>query len=160
MSWDLLSGQLIKGEIIKNEMNSILINHHLGEVFHSLPGSGFVLSAKLLALFGDNMDRFDTANQAQCLFGTAPKNYQSGNYHKVLMRKACNKSARAVLYTFAFTTLRYSSWARSYYDQQRKKGKTHSVSVRALSNKWVRVIFRMWKNEENYQEEKKISPAA
>lgn len=145
---------------IENEMKRILKVHCFGEVFRSLPGAGTVLAAKLLALFGDNTDRFDYANQAQCLFGTAPKNYQSGNYHKVLMRRACNKSARAVLFVFAFASLRCSGWAREYYDGQRKKGKTHSVAIRALSNKWVQVIFRMWKNQEIYLEGKKISPAA
>lgn len=76
------------------------------------------------------------------------------------MRKACNKSARAILYQFAFTSLRYSTWARKYYDQQKEKGKTHSVAVRALSNKWVKIIFKLWKDEIFYDETKKITPAA
>jgi transposase IS116/IS110/IS902 family protein len=59
---------------------------------------------------------------------TAPKNYQSGMYHKVIKCRACNKSARAVLYKFAFSTLQFSTWAREYYDKQRVKGKTNSVA--------------------------------
>ena len=89
-----------------------------------------------------------------------PKNYQSGMYHKVIMRKACNESARAVLYKFAFSTLQFSKWAREYYDKQREKGKTHSVVVRALSNKWIKVIYKIWRDEIFYEESKKIFAAA
>jgi len=145
---------------IEKEMNIIADSHSLGKCFKSLPGAGNILTCKLLALFGDNKDRFDNYNAVQCLFGTAPKNYQSGMYHKVIMRKACNKSARAVLYNYAFSSLRYSKWAREYYDKQRSKRKTHSVAVRALSNKWVKILFRIWKDEVLYQEDKIISSAA
>ena len=153
---------ILKNELkhIEREMNRITDLHPLGKCFKSLPGAGPILACKLLALFGDNKDRFDNSNGAQCLFGTAPKNYQSGPYHKVIMRRACNKSARAVLYAFAFTSLKFSGWARKYYDTQRAKGKTHSVAIRALSNKWVKVIYKLWKDEILYNENEKISSAA
>jgi transposase len=136
---------------IENMMSAIMENHKLGRIFKSLPGSGEVLSAKLLSIFGDIKERFGNANNIQNLFGTSPMNYQSGNYHKVMMRKACNKKARTILYQFAFSSLRSCAWARKYYDLQRKKGKTNSVAIRALSNKWVKVIFSMWKNETEYR---------
>lgn len=146
----LLKEQLKETE---HKMELILTQHPLGEVFKSLPGSGTVLAGKLCALFGDNKSRFHRANEVQALFGTAPMNYKSGNYHRVIMRKACKKKARSTLYQFAFTSMRFCSWARQYYDSQRAKGKTHSVSVRALSNKWLNIIFSMWKNGERYQEQ-------
>ncbi len=129
-------------------------SHSLGKVFNSLPGAGIVLSANMLALFGDNRDRFNKAIEIQSLFGTAPINYQSGSYHKVRMRRACKKKARATLYQFAFASLQFSSWARAYYDSQREKGKTNSVAIRALSNKWVKIIFHMWKDDAVYCPEK------
>jgi transposase len=154
--------QVLNEELKRNEkeMNRITDTHDLGKYFKSLPGAGSILSCKLLALFGDNKSRFDDYNGPQCLFGTAPKNYQSGMYHKVIMRKACNKSSRAVLYKFAFSTLQFSKWARDYYDKQKVKGKTHSVALRALSNKWVKVIYKIWKDEIFYCEEKIIEAAA
>jgi len=145
---------------IKREMKMIIDSHPLGDTFKSLPGAGNILACKLLALFGDNKDRFGNSNGAQCLFGTAPKNYQSGMYHKIIMRKACNKSGRDILYKFAFSSLQFSKWAREYYDKQRLKGKTHSVSIRALSNKWVKVIYKVWKDEMLYDDNIKISSAA
>lgn len=145
---------------IEKEMNMITDSHKMGPLFKSLPGAGDILACKLLAIFGDNKNRFDNANGIQCLFGTAPKNYQSGMYHKVIMRKACNKFSRAVLYKFAFSSLQFSKWAREYYDNQKSKGKTHSVAVRALSNKWVKIIYKIWNDEIFYEESKKFSSAA
>ena len=147
-------------ERIETEMKLITDAHRLGLIFKSLPGAGNVLACKLLAIFGDNKNRFDSYNGVQCLFGTAPRNYQSGVYHKVIMRKACNKSARAILYRYAFASLQFSTWAREYYDVQRSRGKTHSVAVRALSNKWVIVIYKLWKNELLYNEALKKGMAA
>jgi integrase len=37
-------------------------------------------------------------------------------------------------------------WARSYYQQQRSKGQDHHAAVRALAFKWIRVVFRCWKD--------------
>jgi hypothetical protein len=61
---------------------------------------------------------------------------------------------------FAFSSLQFSKWARDYYDKQRKLGKRHSVAIRALSNKWLKIIFSMWKNEQIYIEKINNSVAA
>jgi len=153
---------MIKDELhnLEAKMKSITDSHRLGAIFKSLPGAGDLLAGKLLGVFGDNKDKYDSAAGMQALFGTAPINYQSGNYHKVIIRRACNKRARAILYKFAFSTLQYSEWSRSYYDGQREKGKTHSVAVRALSNKWVRIIYKLWKDELIYSAEEKNYQAA
>ena len=137
---------------MERQMGIILDHHKQGEVFKSLPGAGTVLAGKLCALLGDQKSRFNKANEVQTLFGTAPMNYQSGKYHRVMMRRACNKKARSTLYQFAFSSMKFCKWARRYYDGQRAKGKTNSVSIRALSNKWLNIIYTMWKKEECYQE--------
>jgi len=146
--------------LIEKKMADITQAHRMGEIFYSLPGAGKILATKLLGLLGDNKNRFSKANQAQSLFGTAPINYQSGGYHKVMMRRACNKRGKSILYTFAFSSLRYSKWAREYYDKQRKLGKNHSVVVRALSNKWLKIIFSMWKNNCTYNQDQQLLAVA
>lgn len=153
---------LLKEELknIESKMNKIRDTHNLGPCFKSLPGSGNVLSCKLLAIFGDNKERFTSANGVQCLFGTAPRNYQSGSYHKIIMRKACNKTGKSILYQFAFSSMKSSQWAKDYYYSQKEKGKKHTVAVRALSNKWVKVIYKLWKDEIFYDENHKIQTVA
>ena len=45
-----------------------------------------------------------------------------------------------------------SQWAREYYEHQRKAGKGHNTAVRALAFKWIRILFRCWKNSVAYSE--------
>jgi hypothetical protein len=45
-----------------------------------------------------------------------------------------------------------SYWAGMYYEQQRAKGKSHQLAVRALAYKWVRIVYRCWKTRTAYDE--------
>ncbi len=76
------------------------------------------------------------------------------------MRPACNKALRDTLYQLAFTTLGRVPWARGFYDKKRKAGKSHSAALRALSNKWVPILFAMWKSGSVYEEERIIAARA
>src|SRR5450759_3584998 len=49
-------------------------------------------------------------------------------------------------------TIPRSFWAGAYYQQQRKKGCSHQVAVRALAFKWIRIIYRCWKTRTPYDE--------
>jgi hypothetical protein len=40
-----------------------------------------------------------------------------------------------------------------YYNQQRAKGKSRNIAVRALAFKWIRILFRCWKSRTPYQED-------
>lgn len=137
---------------IEEKMQAITANHVSGIALQTIPGVGNVIASKILGVIGDNPARFTRPEEIQCLMGTAPANYQSGSYHKVIMRRACNKRGRNIFFQLAFSSLQYCPWARAYYDTQRKKGKRHSVAVRALSNKWARVVFYIWKRGVQYSE--------
>ena len=47
---------------------------------------------------------------------------------------------------------RKSKWARTFYDQQRERNKSHHAAVRALAFKWLRILFRCWKDSVPYDE--------
>jgi len=38
------------------------------------------------------------------------------------------------------------------YEQQISKGKSHNVAIRSLAFKWIRILFRCWKNRKPYDE--------
>jgi transposase len=44
-------------KVIVDKMSAIMETNRLGKIFQSLPGSGEVLSAKLLSIFGDIKER-------------------------------------------------------------------------------------------------------
>ncbi len=55
-------------------------------------------------------------------------------------------------YGSARRSITQSQWARSYYEQQRQRGKGHHAAVRALAFKWIRIAFRCWKDSVAYDE--------
>jgi len=49
-------------------------------------------------------------------------------------------------------SLSSSVWAKAYYDRQRASGKPRNTVIRALAFKWIRILFRCWKDHEPYCE--------
>jgi len=119
----------------------------------SLPGgqSGTTVPA-LYAELGDAPGRWQTAQHLQGHGGAVPVTERSGKAQVVKFRFACNTSLRNAAYQLAFLTLRSSEWARAYYDRCRKRGHTHSHALRALSAKWLKIIFAMWTRQVPYDE--------
>ena len=77
----------------------------------------------------------------------------SGKQHWVHWRWACPKFLRQTFHEWAVHSLPYSAWAKAYYDQQRGKGKPRNTVLRALAFKWIRILFRCWKDRKPYCEE-------
>jgi transposase len=122
------------------------------DTFASLPGAAKVIAPRLLASFGDDRDCFETFNSVQCLAGTAPVTIKSGRQVYVSCRKACNKFFRSTMRDLAFTSLPFSPWANAFYRKQRAKGHSHSQALRALGNKWLKVIHYIWIQRTTYDE--------
>src|SRR4051812_31158630 len=62
------------------------------------------------------------------------------------------RRARASICQLHQNKTKKSTWARSFYDQQRNRNKSHHAAVRALSFKWIRIVFRCWKDRVPYDE--------
>src|SRR5215218_7560379 len=86
--------------------------------------------------------------------GVAPVMERSGQSCWVRWRYFCPKFLRQTFHEYAGESIRHSFWARAYYESQRAKGKSHHAAARALSFKWVRIIFRCWQTRTAYDEVK------
>ena len=126
--------------------------HDDSTLFGSFPGAGPALAPRLLAAFGSNRDRFECASQLQELSGIAPVTQKSGEAISIHWRLACSKFLRQTFHEFAGRSILQSDWARACYDQLRKRGKSHHAALRALAFKWIRIMFRCWKNRTPYDE--------
>lgn len=122
------------------------------EIYKSLPGAGPVFGPRLLAAFGTNRDRFATADEVNRLYGVAPVLERSGKYAWTHWRYSCPKFVRQTFVEWANQSIRYSFWAREFYDTKRALGKSHQATLRALAFKWIRIIFSCWKNRTPYDE--------
>jgi hypothetical protein len=148
-----LKSLIITLDDYQKEIKRIYEKHPDSKVFKSLPGAGDKNGPRLLAEMGDNRDKYQKRKNLQCDVGTAPVTKASGKSKNVRMRFACRKTFRNVVHQFAFTSLNQSEWAKNFYDSQRAKGKSHAKALRALGNKWLKIIFRLWKDRTVYTED-------
>jgi len=123
-----------------------------GEIYLSFPGLGDRLAARVAAEIGD-ITNFDTPNGLQCYAGKAPVTRRSGKSELVVAnRLACNGHLRDACQIWAFCSLRSSGWAREFYDTQRRRGKGHHAALRALSNRWLEVLWHCLTKGVTYDE--------
>ena len=122
------------------------------ELFASLPGAGPALTPRLLTAFGEDRDRFKSAAEVQQYCGIAPVTERSGKKSWVHRRWQCSKFVRQTFIEWAAKTIVSSFWAGAYYKQQRSKGASHNMAVRALAFKWIRIIYRCWQSRTTYNE--------
>jgi transposase len=124
------------------------------KIFDSFPGAGPQMAPRLLVAFGSNRDRYPSANDIQKYGGIAPVIESSGNKSWTHWRYSCPKFLRQTFVEWAGQSIRYSFWARAYYEQQKSKGKPHNTIIRSLAFKWIRIIYRCWQDKTLYDESK------
>jgi transposase len=129
-------------------------------IFESLPGAGAVLAPRLLAAFGSQRERYANAEEVQAYSGIAPVTERSGKKKWIHFRWACPKFLRQSFHEWAGHSIAHSQWARRYYQQQRERGKGHHAAVRGLAFKWIRIVFRCWKDGVVYDESKYLAALA
>ncbi|MCA4761697.1 IS110 family transposase [Mycobacterium avium subsp. hominissuis] len=124
--------------------------HPDAEIFTSLPRSGQINAAQVLAEWGDSRAAYDGPDAVAALAGATPVTKASGKQHAVHFRWACNKRFRRALTTFADNSRHQSPWAADIYARARARGHDHPHAVRILARAWIRVIYRCWHDHRPY----------
>jgi transposase len=127
-------------------------DHSQAALFRELPGAGKVLAPRLAALFGTQRENWTSAGQFQCWTGVAPVTKQSGAKSVVLFRRARPFFLHQSIVEFAKSSLLYCPWARLLYEHQKAQGKSVFAAIRTVAFKWLRILFRCWKNNVAYDE--------
>ncbi|RKY15105.1 MAG: IS110 family transposase [Planctomycetota bacterium] len=139
-----------QADALAGRIGEQLALHPDGHIFTSLPRSGSVRAAALLAEIGDCRERFPTVESLACLAGAAPSTRQSGQHRVVTFRYACDKKLRDALIDFAGDSRHASPWAADIYRRARAGGKRHPHAVRILARAWLGVIWRCWQDHTAY----------
>jgi len=126
--------------------------HEDAPIFASFPGAGAIFAPRLLAAFGSDRSRYDSALAIQQYSGIAPVTERSGKRCWVHWRWGCPKFLRQSFQEYANESVRHSVWARAFYASQQQAGKSHQATIRALAFKWQRIMWRCWQNREPYSE--------
>ena len=134
------------------QIAAVFAAHPDQELFMSFPGVGAVCAPRLAAAFGTDRTRWDAATELQSHVGIAPVTERSGKALWVHHRLACPKFLKQTVHEYAAQSIRFSVWARRYYDQQRGRGNTHHAALRSLAYKWMRMLFRCWQDRTPYDD--------
>ena len=89
----------------------------------------------------------------QRLAGTAPVSNQSGQIHKVYLRRHCNKVLRHAVHMWANLSRKSCPWAAVYYEQLRTRSKSHACALRCLRQGWPKILWKMWQTGTRYDAE-------
>jgi transposase len=139
-------------EVLQAEVEAGFGRHPDADIYLSQPGLGPVLSARVLAEFGDDPHRYADPKARKNYSGMAPITRASGTRRVVLARYARNRRLSDALYHQAFTALTASPGARAYYDRHRARGATHHQALRALANRLVGILHGCLRHHTSYNE--------
>lgn len=114
-------------------------------LFQALPRACYVA-------FGERRPRYPKPDDLQQYAGIAPVTERSSNKTWADWRMGCPKFLRQTFVEWAVQSIRQSFWASAFYEQQRAKGKSHPMAIRALAFKWIRILHRCWQNGTPYDE--------
>ena len=140
---------------LSDQIGEQLALHADAHIFTSLPRSGTVRAAWLLAEIGDCRGRFPTPESLApeslaCLAGVAPSTRQSGKIRAVGFRWACDKQLRDAVTDFAGDSPSANPWAADLYRRARTRGHDHAHATRILARAWPFVIWHCWQNHTTY----------
>lgn len=136
------------------QLQELVPQHPDAALFRSFPGAGPALTPRLIAAFGSQRDRFQSAIEVQQLSGIAPVQIQSGKSCVVKKRRACTHYLRQTFQEHARCSLFSCRWAQAYCAMLKHRGVSYHAAIRSLAFKWQRIMFRCWKTREPYDEDR------
>jgi transposase len=137
-------------KVLSADIDQQLAQHADAHIFTSLPRSGRVRAARLLAEIGDCRAKFPTPESLTCLAGVAPSTRQSGKLRSVSFRWAADKQLRDAVCDFASGSRHANPWAADLYQQARSRHHDHQHAVRILARAWLHVIWQCWQTNTPY----------
>jgi transposase len=145
-------------DTITNQINTLdqqittaLSTHPDHHIFTSLPRTGTIRAARLLAEIGDARGRFPTPAALAGLAGVTPSTRRSGQTTIVAYRWAVDKQLRDAICDFAADSRHANPWAANLYTKARNRGHRHPHAVRILARAWLTIIWKCWTTHTPYQ---------
>lgn len=141
-------------KLLEGQIAIAFKQHPNAHLFENVPGAGPALAPRLCALFGTIRELYPDAASLQKHTGVAPVPEKSGKSLWIHWRWFAPVFQRQTLLEWAAQTVRFSAWARVYYQRMKAKGKCRWVILRGLAFKWLRVLWKCWVTNTPYDEAK------
>lgn len=136
---DLLDEQIKSLDL---EIKSIMVS--LDSPILTIPGISYTLGAMILGEIGD-ISKFSNPTKLLAYAGLDPTTKQSGNFSASCTRisKRGSKHLRYAIHTAASLIIFNNDTFYEYYTSKRASGKAYRNAIGHVSNKLVRVIFKI-----------------
>lgn len=139
---------------IEQDMEERVANHPDANIFRSLPIQATVTVASMLSIFGQDRQHAPAWTELAAYCGVAPVTVASGKSRNVRLRRAYNHTLHQAMLYFAFNTAFVKGcWAAEYYQRKRHEGMKHYAALRCLGKRWMKILYRLWKDELAYDEQ-------
>ncbi len=120
------------------------------KVLLSIPGFGSVCTSELAGEIG-TVERFSKEGSMALYLGMATLDNSSGKHQGSKRPRQVNTRAKAALMTALDRHRKYVPESQRYYEKKRTQGKRHNQAIRALGRHLCRIIYKMLKEEREYQ---------
>src|SRR6266516_2884128 len=131
------------------QIKTVFASHPEAAFFRELPVAGPQLAPRLCVAFSAS---YADPASLQKITGVAPVREKSGNQIWTHWRWGAPIFLRQTFIEWAGQTVRYSPWAKVYYQHMLKKGKKHAAIIRSLAFKWIRVLWKCRQAKTPYNE--------
>jgi transposase len=119
------------------------------EIIQSMPGIGDIITSILLSEVPELLSNRNYAG-LRLMSGIAPVTRRSGKKMSVKIRRSCNKRLRNALYHWARGSTEKDGKSLERYENLKKKGHSHSRSLRGLGDSLLRTLISMLKTNTLY----------
>jgi len=121
-----------------------------GVYFTSIGGVGTLSAATILAEYG-SVTKFTQPKQMVAFAGIDPKLRNSGQHQgQVHISKRGPHYLRRALYLACQVVVRNDYYFHSIYQRHRDKGKSHKEAIIAVMNRFIHVLYAIWRDNRPY----------
>jgi transposase len=139
-----------KIKALETKIKQVAKDSKIAKILLSIPGFGPVCTSELAGEIG-TIERFSKEGSLALYLGMSTLDNSSGKYQGSKSPKHVNTRAKAAMMIALDRHRKYVPESQRYYEKKRSEGKKHNQAVRALGRHLSRIIYKMLKEQREYQ---------
>ena len=142
----------LEGKIktLETKIQQVARDSKIAKILLSIPGFGAVCTSELAGEIG-TIERFSKEGSLALYLGMSTLDNSSGKYQGSKAPKHVNTRAKAAMMIALDRHRKHVPESQRYYEKKRSEGKKHNQAIRALGRHLCRIIYKLLKEEREYQ---------
>ena len=135
---------------LETKIAGIAEGSKIAKILRSIPGFGAVCTSEFAGEIG-TIERFASEGSISLYLGMSTLDNRSGKYQGTTAPEHVNTRAKAAMMIGVDRHRKYVPESQRYYEKKRSEGKKHNQAIRALGRHLSRIIYKMLKEERDYE---------